>query len=102
MATVGIAVVSTASAVAQQKSEQPPNFIVILADDLGAECLGCYGGTSYQTPELDRLAEHAAAHPAHPCVAQTGAAVWVHRPAFSSCIVASVVRWRVRPSGWAG
>ena len=32
------------------------NVLVILADDLGAECLGCYGGTSYPTPELDRLA----------------------------------------------
>lgn len=33
-----------------------PNFIVILADDFGAECVGAYGGTSYETPNLDRLA----------------------------------------------
>jgi len=33
-----------------------PNVVLILADDLGAECLGCYGGRSYQTPNLDRLA----------------------------------------------
>ena len=32
------------------------NVVLILADDLGVECLGCYGGTSYNTPELDRLA----------------------------------------------
>ncbi len=34
-----------------------PNILYILADDVGCETLGCYGGTSYQTPHLDRLAE---------------------------------------------
>ncbi len=33
-----------------------PNFLIFLADDLGRECLGCYGGTSYATPRLDALA----------------------------------------------
>lgn len=33
-----------------------PNILLILADDLGFETLGCYGGTSYQTPALDLLA----------------------------------------------
>ena len=33
-----------------------PNVILILADDLGVEGLNCYGGTSYRTPNLDRLA----------------------------------------------
>lgn len=33
-----------------------PNIVLILADDLGYECLGCYGGKSYQTPRLDALA----------------------------------------------
>jgi arylsulfatase A len=27
-----------------------------MADDVGSECLGCYGGTSYETPHLDALA----------------------------------------------
>jgi hypothetical protein len=35
---------------------QRPNVIVIMADDLGYECLGCNGGESYQTPHLDQLA----------------------------------------------
>ncbi len=34
----------------------PPNFLIFLADDLGRECLGSYGGTSYATPRLDALA----------------------------------------------
>lgn len=33
-----------------------PNVIVIMADDLGAEGLGCYGSTIYTTPNLDRMA----------------------------------------------
>src|SRR3954453_16976006 len=33
-----------------------PNVVLILADDLGYECLGCNGGTSYRTPNLDALA----------------------------------------------
>ena len=37
-------------------SSNPPNIILILADDLGYETLGAYGGTSYQTPNLDLLA----------------------------------------------
>jgi arylsulfatase A len=33
-----------------------PNILLILADDLGYEGLGCNGGTSYRTPNLDELA----------------------------------------------
>jgi len=33
------------------------NIILIMADDLGYECLGCDGGISYSTPNLDRLAQ---------------------------------------------
>ena len=33
-----------------------PNFILIMADDLGYECVTANGGESYQTPHLDRLA----------------------------------------------
>ncbi len=35
----------------------PPHVILIMADDMGAECLSAYGGTSYHTPHLDRMAE---------------------------------------------
>ncbi|MHC4913527.1 MAG: sulfatase-like hydrolase/transferase [Planctomycetota bacterium] len=33
-----------------------PNIVLIMADDLGYECLGCYGSASYKTPVLDELA----------------------------------------------
>jgi arylsulfatase A len=33
-----------------------PNIVLIMADDLGHECLGCYGSASYKTPVLDELA----------------------------------------------
>lgn len=33
-----------------------PNVLLIMADDLGFECLGCYGSKSYATPHLDRMA----------------------------------------------
>ncbi|MEY4272796.1 MAG: hypothetical protein RL250_1662, partial [Verrucomicrobiota bacterium] len=34
-----------------------PNIIFILADDLGAHDLGCFGSTFHETPNLDRLAK---------------------------------------------
>lgn len=33
-----------------------PNIVFILADDLGIDALGCYGGESFKTPHLDKLA----------------------------------------------
>ena len=59
------------------KPEQP-NILLILADDVGREVLGSYGGSSYPTPHLDRLArtglrfEHAysmpVCHPSRICL----------------------------------
>ncbi len=37
-------------------ADRPPNIVFILADDVGQEVLGCYGGESYPTPHLDELA----------------------------------------------
>lgn len=36
---------------------RPPNLIVIMADDIGAKELSCYGNTAHQTPHLDLLAQ---------------------------------------------
>jgi arylsulfatase A-like enzyme len=38
-------------------TEQPPNVILIYADDLGYGDLGCYGATKVQTPNIDSLAK---------------------------------------------
>ena len=40
----------------KQKKDQRPNILLILADDMGKECLGAYGST-YKTPNLDAFAE---------------------------------------------
>ncbi|MHC4994111.1 MAG: sulfatase family protein [Planctomycetota bacterium] len=37
-------------------AEQPPNVVLIFADDLGYGDVGCYGATKVQTPNIDRLA----------------------------------------------
>lgn len=46
---------ATALAVTASAADKP-NIVFILADDLGQECIGAYGGTSCPTPNLDRLA----------------------------------------------
>ncbi|MEQ8789360.1 MAG: sulfatase-like hydrolase/transferase [Pirellulaceae bacterium] len=37
-------------------SARPPNFVLIVADDLGYGDLGCYGSETVKSPHLDRLA----------------------------------------------
>ena len=37
-----------------------PNFVIILADDLGYGDLGCFGNSQVATPHIDRLAEEGA------------------------------------------
>ena len=39
------------------KKHKPYNFVLILADDLGAYDVGCYGSTKYHTLNIDSLAE---------------------------------------------
>ncbi len=38
-------------------SHRPPNIIFILADDLGYNHLGCYGGEKIKTPNIDQMAD---------------------------------------------
>ena len=33
-----------------------PNILLIMADDVGSDAIGCYGGESYPTPHIDALA----------------------------------------------
>jgi len=38
------------------EAHQRPSILLIVADDLGLECLGAYGGATFATPNVDRLA----------------------------------------------
>ena len=49
-----VAITSSVSA------EDPPNFVVIFADDLGYGDLECYGHSEFKTPNLNRMAEQGA------------------------------------------
>jgi arylsulfatase A len=40
-----------------ERETRPVNLVLIMADDMGYECVGANGGGSYQTPNLDRMAE---------------------------------------------
>ena len=42
-------------AACQQKSQQKPNILFILADDLGYHDLSCMGSEFYETPNIDRI-----------------------------------------------
>jgi arylsulfatase A-like enzyme len=49
--------VTAAAAFAQaQSASAPPNFVYIMADDLGYADLSCYGRRDYSTPNIDRIA----------------------------------------------
>ncbi len=41
---------------AEEKTQEPPNIVFILADDMGYGDLGCYGAKKIKTPNIDRLA----------------------------------------------
>jgi len=55
-AGLGPAALTLGAAPARKTGNERPNIVLIMADDLGYETLGCYGGSSYRTPNLDRLA----------------------------------------------
>lgn len=51
-----IVVMTTGAPAPVHAADPPPNIVLILADDLGINDLGCYGRTDHRTPNLDRLA----------------------------------------------
>ena len=55
MRTILVLLVCVVAAGAADAADRP-NVVLILADDFGRELLPCYGGTSYELPQLDRLA----------------------------------------------
>src|SRR5687767_8153665 len=48
--------VACATSRAQPAVARRPNFVIIVADDLGYGELGCYGGRDIPTPHIDSLA----------------------------------------------
>ncbi len=44
------------AALAPPAPPQPPNFVFMMADDMGVFDLGCYGQKKIKTPHMDRLA----------------------------------------------
>lgn len=55
LAVCSFPMLGTLHAVDVQGLERP-NVVFILADDLGAHDVGCFGSTFYETPNIDRLA----------------------------------------------
>lgn len=49
-----------AGTAATRAAESPPNFVILLADDLGINDLGCFGRKDQRTPNLDQLAAQGA------------------------------------------
>ncbi len=44
--------------IAASRGVPKPNIVLILADDVGCEPIGCYGGESFATPNIDALAKN--------------------------------------------
>ena len=71
-----------------------PNVLFILADDVGRDAIGCYGGESYATPVIDELArggkqfEHAysmaVCHPSRTCLLSGQYPARLQNPAWGS------------------
>ncbi len=56
IAAAAAALGAGAAATERGAAQRPPNFLVLLVDDLGWTDLGCYGSDFYRTPNIDRLA----------------------------------------------
>lgn len=54
--TTGLVVAANTQAAAPKSTEQKPNIIMIMVDDLGFSDLGPYGASEIQTPNIDKLA----------------------------------------------
>jgi len=51
-------VVLIVSSCKTKEDTNKPNVILIMVDDMGYECIGLYGSTSYKTPNIDLIASN--------------------------------------------
>ena len=54
--TTGIGALAALAGCTSVQQPSKPNIVFFFADDIGAECFGCYGGVEYETPNIDALA----------------------------------------------
>lgn len=54
--SAGFASMSLLGTCCEANNQQPPNVVLIVADDLGYGDVGCYGSTLNRTPHIDSLA----------------------------------------------
>ncbi|KAG8589876.1 hypothetical protein GDO81_006552, partial [Engystomops pustulosus] len=82
-------------------SNTKPNFVLLLADDLGIGDIGCYGNTTIRTPNIDKLAndgviltQHLAAAPVcSPSRAAFMTGRYPLRSGMDSCGGARTIKW---------
>ena len=55
--TAGFGALAAIGGCCSEKQYTKPNIVFFFADDIGAECFGCYGGVEYETPCIDSLAK---------------------------------------------
>ena len=63
--------VSALAAAGHTAEQDPPNVLVIMADDLGYGDLSCYGASGLKTPHIDRLAAEGVRFTSGYCSAST-------------------------------
>ncbi|XP_056414814.1 arylsulfatase D-like [Hyla sarda] len=88
-------------------SDRKPNFVLMIADDLGIGDIGCYGNDTIRTPNIDRLAsdgvkltQHIAAAPlCTPSRAAFMTGRYALRSGMDSCGGDRVIKWLGAPGG---
>lgn len=91
-----LAVVLLFGMIGQLTAGERPNFLFILTDDQAPHTLGCYGNTTCQTPNIDRIArEGMLLHDAHHMGSWSGAVCLPSR----TMIMTGRTVWRIPGKG---